>query len=80
MPETKGCSFACDLIGGVMSSEAFNSFIVLFEVGIAKDGAGEGTRDDGTVGEVVGDLFSNPGSGAFCGVKTEVLFVRLVGD
>ena len=70
MSETKSCSFACDLIGGVMSSEAFNSFIVLFEVGIAKDGAGEGTRDDGAVGKIVGDLLVDPGGGAVHGVQT----------
>ena len=69
MPETKGCSFACDLIGGVMSGEAFDSIIVLFEVRVAKDSAGEGTRDDGAVGKIVGDLLVDPGGSAVHGVQ-----------
>ena len=69
MSETKGCSFACDQIGGVVSSEAFISFIVMFEVRDSKDSAGKGTRDDGAVGKIIGDFLVDPGGGAVHGVQ-----------
>ena len=80
MAETKSCDFVCDVIVGAGCGEAFGVLVVLYEVRVAYNSAGEGARNDGAVREIVGDLLVDPGGRAIHGVQAKVIFVGGVGD